>query len=194
MLVNTCTVCFAYVFRERLANLLIYYCAEINEMLPCFSPASSMKCCVYVFISISCYEAVSRTEAEILLERHPDKGNLLLRPGRDGSSFAITTRQNLNGYTHTNAHSLFTLFQSFKCSTSFFLLHHGHSHWWRRIKIRSTVMYLHGERNTDLLLSIIVALLRQIAFVLCPPTALCSGTIVLPGSMTAGSTSMWKNQ
>ncbi|XP_031430465.1 signal-transducing adaptor protein 2b isoform X2 [Clupea harengus] len=45
----------------------------------------------------ACYEAVSRTEAEILLERHPDKGNLLLRPGRDGSSFAITTRQNLNG-------------------------------------------------------------------------------------------------
>ncbi|KAG5276313.1 hypothetical protein AALO_G00130510 [Alosa alosa] len=45
----------------------------------------------------ACFETVSRTEAEILLERNPDKGNLLLRPGRDGTSFAVTTRQDLNG-------------------------------------------------------------------------------------------------
>ncbi|XP_062412094.1 signal-transducing adaptor protein 2b [Sardina pilchardus] len=45
----------------------------------------------------ACFETVSRTEAEILLERNPERGNLLLRPGRDGTSFAITTRQDLNG-------------------------------------------------------------------------------------------------
>ncbi|XP_029477050.1 signal-transducing adaptor protein 2a isoform X1 [Oncorhynchus nerka] len=45
----------------------------------------------------SCFRPVSRTEAEVLLERHPDCGNMLLRPGRDGSSLAVTTRQDLNG-------------------------------------------------------------------------------------------------
>ncbi|XP_030640232.1 signal-transducing adaptor protein 2b [Chanos chanos] len=45
----------------------------------------------------ACFQQVSRTEAELLLERNPKCGNLLLRPGRDGSSFAITTRQELNG-------------------------------------------------------------------------------------------------
>ncbi|XP_048844897.1 signal-transducing adaptor protein 2a [Brienomyrus brachyistius] len=45
----------------------------------------------------ACFQAVSRTEAEVLLERHPDCGNLLLRPGRDGSSLAVTTRQDLHG-------------------------------------------------------------------------------------------------
>ncbi|XP_061549291.1 signal-transducing adaptor protein 2a isoform X2 [Phycodurus eques] len=44
-----------------------------------------------------CFRPVSRTEAEVLLERHPDCGNMLLRPGRDGSSLAVTTRQDLNG-------------------------------------------------------------------------------------------------
>ncbi|KAG7266564.1 hypothetical protein CRUP_011149 [Coryphaenoides rupestris] len=33
----------------------------------------------------------------VLLERHPDCGNMLLRPGRDGCSLAVTTRQDLNG-------------------------------------------------------------------------------------------------
>ncbi|XP_041648138.1 signal-transducing adaptor protein 1-like [Cheilinus undulatus] len=45
----------------------------------------------------SCYHNVSRLEAELLLEREAKKGNLLLRPGRDGSSFAVTTRQDLAG-------------------------------------------------------------------------------------------------
>uniref|UniRef100_A0A8C2X853 Signal transducing adaptor family member 2a n=1 Tax=Cyclopterus lumpus TaxID=8103 RepID=A0A8C2X853_CYCLU len=44
-----------------------------------------------------CFRPVSRTEAEVLLERHPDCGNMLLRPGRDGCSLAVTTRQDLNG-------------------------------------------------------------------------------------------------
>ncbi|KAJ8378573.1 hypothetical protein AAFF_G00238780 [Aldrovandia affinis] len=45
----------------------------------------------------ACFQPVSRREAEVLLERHPDCGNLLLRPGRDGASLAVTTRQDLNG-------------------------------------------------------------------------------------------------
>ncbi|KAI1883181.1 hypothetical protein AGOR_G00242570 [Albula goreensis] len=45
----------------------------------------------------ACFQPVSRREAEVLLETHPDCGNLLLRPGRDGASLAVTTRQDLNG-------------------------------------------------------------------------------------------------
>uniref|UniRef100_A0A8B9H5L6 Signal transducing adaptor family member 2a n=1 Tax=Astyanax mexicanus TaxID=7994 RepID=A0A8B9H5L6_ASTMX len=48
-------------------------------------------------LMIRCFRPVSRTEAEVLLERHPDSGNMLLRPGRDGTSLAVTTRQDLNG-------------------------------------------------------------------------------------------------
>ncbi|KAG9270137.1 signal-transducing adaptor protein 1 [Astyanax mexicanus] len=44
-----------------------------------------------------CYQPVPRAEAELILERNQEKGNLLLRPGRDGSSFAVSTRQDLNG-------------------------------------------------------------------------------------------------
>uniref|UniRef100_A0A3P8YHJ9 SH2 domain-containing protein n=1 Tax=Esox lucius TaxID=8010 RepID=A0A3P8YHJ9_ESOLU len=45
----------------------------------------------------ACYHPVSRTEAEMVLEKHPESGNLLLRPGRDGASFAVSTRQELCG-------------------------------------------------------------------------------------------------
>ncbi|XP_060788564.1 signal-transducing adaptor protein 2b [Neoarius graeffei] len=50
----------------------------------------------------ACFHRVSRDDAEVLLEKHEDKGNLLLRPSRDGTSFAVTTRQDLNGpvYRH----------------------------------------------------------------------------------------------
>ncbi|KAK2898429.1 hypothetical protein QQF64_032359 [Cirrhinus molitorella] len=50
----------------------------------------------------SCFHNVTRVEAEYLLERNADRGNLLLRPGRDGASFAITSRQDINGpvYRH----------------------------------------------------------------------------------------------
>lgn len=44
-----------------------------------------------------CYHPVSRLEAEMVLERNQEFGNFLLRPGRDGSSLAITTYQDLNG-------------------------------------------------------------------------------------------------
>lgn len=45
----------------------------------------------------TCYYDVPRLEAELLLEREANKGNMLLRPGRDGRSFALTTRQDLDG-------------------------------------------------------------------------------------------------
>nr|XP_021333910.1 signal-transducing adaptor protein 2 isoform X1 [Danio rerio] len=46
-----------------------------------------------------CFHKVSRVEAEILLERNPNDGNLLLRPAQDLSlsSFSLTTRQEVNG-------------------------------------------------------------------------------------------------
>ncbi|XP_072245911.1 signal-transducing adaptor protein 1-like [Leuresthes tenuis] len=57
----------------------------------------------------ACYHRVSRVEAELLLEREAKRGNLLLRPGSDGSSFAVTTKQDFDGaiikhYRVTRAH------------------------------------------------------------------------------------------
>lgn len=73
-----------------------------NRTLPCFC----FLICLHEHFSIDrlfftrrCFRPVSRTEAEVLLERHPDCGNMLLRPGRDGCSLAVTTRQDLNGLT-----------------------------------------------------------------------------------------------
>lgn len=65
---------------------------------PCTAAASG--CSPYVSLEADmpgCYHNVSRYEAELLLEKEAEKGNLLLRPGRSGSSFAITTRQDLDG-------------------------------------------------------------------------------------------------
>nr|XP_040040344.1 signal-transducing adaptor protein 1-like isoform X1 [Gasterosteus aculeatus aculeatus] len=45
----------------------------------------------------ACYHNVTRLEAELLLEREAVRGNMLLRPGSAGSSFAVTTRQHLEG-------------------------------------------------------------------------------------------------
>ncbi|XP_054902799.1 signal-transducing adaptor protein 1-like [Poeciliopsis prolifica] len=45
----------------------------------------------------ACYYEVPYLEAELLLEREASKGNLLLRPGKQKGSFAITTRQDLDG-------------------------------------------------------------------------------------------------
>ncbi|XP_077439140.1 signal-transducing adaptor protein 1-like isoform X2 [Vanacampus margaritifer] len=44
-----------------------------------------------------CFHLVSRTEAEIMLEQQASRGNLLLRPSRDGTGFAISTREEMNG-------------------------------------------------------------------------------------------------
>nr|XP_056723577.1 signal-transducing adaptor protein 2 [Euleptes europaea] len=44
-----------------------------------------------------CFFSVSRTEAEALLEKNESCGNMLLRPGRDGKSVSVTTRQVVNG-------------------------------------------------------------------------------------------------
>ncbi|KAM5230456.1 signal-transducing adaptor protein 2 isoform 2-T2 [Hipposideros larvatus] len=46
----------------------------------------------------SCFLKVSRLEAQLLLERYPECGNLLLRPSGDGAGgVSVTTRQTLNG-------------------------------------------------------------------------------------------------
>ncbi|XP_068176471.1 signal-transducing adaptor protein 1-like [Antennarius striatus] len=45
----------------------------------------------------ACYHNVSRLEAELLLEREAKRGNMLLRPGKGGNYFSITTREDLNG-------------------------------------------------------------------------------------------------
>ncbi|XP_069858009.1 signal-transducing adaptor protein 2-like isoform X2 [Dipodomys merriami] len=47
----------------------------------------------------SCFMKVSRLEAQLLLERYPECGNLLLRPSGDGTEggVSVTTRQMLNG-------------------------------------------------------------------------------------------------
>ncbi|KAL2090052.1 hypothetical protein ACEWY4_014740 [Coilia grayii] len=79
---------------------------ERRRSLPTPSPPPPSKytveCASPLYLSVvsempMCYEAVSRTEAEILLERNIGRGNMLLRPGRDGTSFAVTTRQDLHG-------------------------------------------------------------------------------------------------
>ncbi|XP_058138057.1 signal-transducing adaptor protein 2 [Dasypus novemcinctus] len=45
-----------------------------------------------------CFLKVSRLEAQLLLERYPECGNLLLRPSGDGAGgVSVTTRQLLNG-------------------------------------------------------------------------------------------------
>ncbi|XP_051930802.1 signal-transducing adaptor protein 1-like [Hippocampus zosterae] len=44
-----------------------------------------------------CFHPVSRTEAELLLERQFTRGNLLLRPNRNGTGFAVSTREEMNG-------------------------------------------------------------------------------------------------
>ncbi|XP_037594362.1 signal-transducing adaptor protein 2 isoform X3 [Cebus imitator] len=52
----------------------------------------------------SCFLKVSRLEAQLLLERYPECGNLLLRPSGDGADGAsVTTRQMHNG-THVVRH------------------------------------------------------------------------------------------
>ncbi|XP_061894705.1 signal-transducing adaptor protein 1-like [Entelurus aequoreus] len=50
----------------------------------------------------NCFHPVSRLEAELLLEREASKGNLLLRPNRDGHAFVISIREKLKGpiYKH----------------------------------------------------------------------------------------------
>ncbi|XP_058246182.1 signal-transducing adaptor protein 2b isoform X2 [Hemibagrus wyckioides] len=45
----------------------------------------------------ACFHRVLREDAENLLEKNKEKGNLLLRPSRDGNSFAVTTRQDFGG-------------------------------------------------------------------------------------------------
>uniref|UniRef100_A0A8C9X490 Signal transducing adaptor family member 2b n=1 Tax=Sander lucioperca TaxID=283035 RepID=A0A8C9X490_SANLU len=43
----------------------------------------------------ACYHRVSRLEAELLLEKEAKRGNLLLRPGSNGTSFAVIAKEKL---------------------------------------------------------------------------------------------------
>nr|XP_020467949.1 signal-transducing adaptor protein 2-like isoform X1 [Monopterus albus]XP_020467951.1 signal-transducing adaptor protein 2-like isoform X1 [Monopterus albus] len=63
-------------------------------------PPAVTSCSHYVSVQAdmpACYHSVSRVDAELLLEKEAERGNMLLRPGRDGNSFAVTTRQDLYG-------------------------------------------------------------------------------------------------
>ncbi|KAA8590038.1 hypothetical protein FQN60_013403 [Etheostoma spectabile] len=56
--------------------------------------------CAYISVQADmppCYHRVSRLEAELLLVKEAKRGNLLLRPGSNGTSFAVSTRQDLEG-------------------------------------------------------------------------------------------------
>uniref|UniRef100_A0A1A8A823 Signal transducing adaptor family member 2b n=1 Tax=Nothobranchius furzeri TaxID=105023 RepID=A0A1A8A823_NOTFU len=71
---------------ERLASLTS---TDVTDHAP--SPTSSQS------DMPACFYEVPRLEAELLLEREANRGNLLLRPGRIEKSFAITTRLDLGG-------------------------------------------------------------------------------------------------
>ncbi|XP_068558575.1 signal-transducing adaptor protein 1-like isoform X2 [Cebidichthys violaceus] len=45
----------------------------------------------------ACFHGVNRLEAALLLEREAKRGNLLLRPGSIENTFAVTTRQDIEG-------------------------------------------------------------------------------------------------
>ncbi|XP_071010136.1 signal-transducing adaptor protein 2-like isoform X1 [Oncorhynchus clarkii lewisi] len=73
-----------------------------RERLKTLSPTPAAASSSNLYLSLvgdmpACFQPVSRTEAEMTLERHSDCGNLLIRPSRDGASLAVTTRQDLNG-------------------------------------------------------------------------------------------------
>ncbi|XP_051509797.1 signal-transducing adaptor protein 1-like [Myxocyprinus asiaticus] len=70
---------------------------EKKRQQPPIAPSAAPNFYVLVLPDMpSCYYDVTRVEAELLLERNAERGNLLLRPGRDGASFAVTTRQDVN--------------------------------------------------------------------------------------------------
>ncbi|XP_056319792.1 signal-transducing adaptor protein 2b isoform X3 [Danio aesculapii] len=72
---------------------------KIRQRLPSASPPEQSfdpYVCVLPDMPM-CFHKVSRVEAEILLDRNPNDGNLLLRPAQDGTSFSLTTRQEVNG-------------------------------------------------------------------------------------------------
>ncbi|XP_063003146.1 signal-transducing adaptor protein 2 isoform X2 [Elgaria multicarinata webbii] len=56
-----------------------------------------------------CFFRVSRTEAEVLLEKNENCGNMLLRPGGDGKSVSVTTRQKVNGTVATKHYKIYVV-------------------------------------------------------------------------------------
>ncbi|XP_076009552.1 signal-transducing adaptor protein 1-like isoform X2 [Genypterus blacodes] len=61
----------------------------------------------------ACFFNVSRQEAELLLERETQRGNLLLRHSKDGVNFAVSTRQDLDGAIFKHYHVIRELDGSF---------------------------------------------------------------------------------
>ncbi|XP_041791318.1 signal-transducing adaptor protein 1-like isoform X2 [Chelmon rostratus] len=71
-----------------------------KERLKTVPPSAAENSSPYVSLIAdmpACYHSVSRLEAELLLEKEAKRGNLLLRPGSGSNSFAVTTRQDLDG-------------------------------------------------------------------------------------------------
>ncbi|XP_069006203.1 signal-transducing adaptor protein 1-like isoform X2 [Embiotoca jacksoni] len=71
-----------------------------KERIQNIHPPAVTTCSPYISLLAdmpACYHDVSRLEAELLLKKEAKRGNMLLRPGRDGNSFAVTTRQEHEG-------------------------------------------------------------------------------------------------
>nr|XP_028569736.1 signal-transducing adaptor protein 2 isoform X1 [Podarcis muralis] len=72
-----------------------------------------------------CFFKVSRTEAEVLLEKNENCGNMLLRPGGDGKSVSVTTRLKANGIVSikhykinlTDGEYIIDVEEPFRCSS-----------------------------------------------------------------------------
>lgn len=58
---------------------------------------------------LSCFHKVSRMEAETLLVKNREFGNLLMRPSRDGNNLSITTRQAINNKAIVNHYRILCL-------------------------------------------------------------------------------------
>ncbi|XP_029286082.1 signal-transducing adaptor protein 1-like [Cottoperca gobio] len=71
-----------------------------KERIKNVAPPAATNSAAYISLQAdmpACYYKVSRLEAELLLEREAKKGNLLMRPGSNGNSFSVTTRQDHDG-------------------------------------------------------------------------------------------------
>ncbi|NXG70199.1 STAP1 protein, partial [Baryphthengus martii] len=75
--------------KEKKRRIMLNNCSStsLNTKSPLSSTLTTMPACFY---------AVSRQEATEMLEKNPSCGNLILRPGSDSKSYAITIRYELD--------------------------------------------------------------------------------------------------
>lgn len=139
----------------------------------------------------SCFRPVSRTEAEVLLERHPDCGNMLLRPGRDGTSLAVTTRQDLNGYDLGLKHLYPYLYLGIYFRQHFYFYAETFPH-----RVSFTMLLFHVFFFClTVLYSVTLSVTLTYCFLLFEcSTAPCSDTIGLPRSLREVTSLMWKTR